>query len=66
MNVIAAAAELANVTYDQAAILQMADTKLLVASAAGTIDLNAMARDELASRGMDASGKWVGFAAASL
>lgn len=58
-------AELAGVSIDEALILQMADTRLLVAAAAGTIDLNAMARAELASRGLDQAGNWVGFACAS-
>lgn len=33
----------------------------LVAAASGSVDLNALARRELAQRGLDQSGSWVGF-----
>jgi hypothetical protein len=36
-------------------------TSLLLAAAAGLIDPVALARRELASRGLDADGTWVGF-----
>jgi hypothetical protein len=36
-------------------------TSLLLAAAAGLIDPVALARRELASRGLDADGAWVGF-----
>jgi len=55
------AAQAAGVAHDDAMVLQGAVTKLLVAAAQGKIDLNAMARTELANRGMDATGRWVGF-----
>jgi hypothetical protein len=63
---IAAAAKLADITYDEAAILQTCHTNVLLAAAAGKIDLNAMARAELANRGLDTSGKWVGFREAAI
>jgi hypothetical protein len=40
-------------------------TALLLAVAAGRIDPVALARRELASRGVDRSGAWVGFPAAA-
>lgn len=46
---------------DEAMILQGANTEILVAAAKGTIDLQQMAREELASRGLDLDGRWVGF-----
>ena len=42
-------------------VLQTAGTDLLVRSARGQLDLNLLARCELANRGLDAAGKWVGF-----
>jgi len=42
-------------------VLQTASTALLVKTAAGVLDLNLLARCELANRGMDAGGKWIGF-----
>lgn len=35
--------------------------EVLVAAAAGDIDLNRLAREKLAERGLDASGVWIGF-----
>lgn len=61
----ASAAVIAGISGDEAAILQMAQTRLLVAAANGSIDLTAMARAELASRGLDVTGRWVGFAEAA-
>lgn len=40
-------------------------TSLLLAAAAGLIDPVALARRELASRGLDANGEWCGFEAAA-
>jgi len=53
---------------DEALLLQSAHTEILVAAAKGTIDLQQMAREELASRGLEQDGRWVGFpkAAAAL
>jgi hypothetical protein len=50
---------------DEALLLQGAHTQLLVAVARGDIDLNQLAREELASRGLNTGGQWVGFPAAS-
>lgn len=41
--------------------IQVLDMALLTAAAQGKIDLNALAKQELANRGLDAEGKWVGF-----
>lgn len=48
--------------------MQTFRTSELAAAASGRIDLNALARRELAQRGLDQSGAWVGFdkAAAAL
>lgn len=48
-------------TVDEAGFIQTADTKVLAAVARGEIDLNQIAREELASRGLDDQGRWVGF-----
>ena len=45
-------------------MFQMIHTDLLCKAARGEIDLQQLAKDELASRGLDWSGKWVGFARA--
>lgn len=52
-------------TVDELGFIQLADTKVLAAAARGEIDINKLARDELANRGLDAQGKWVGFKAAA-
>lgn len=52
------AAEIAGIRYDDAAILQSAHVKLLLAAAQGRIDLNALAREELACRGLGTDGEW--------
>lgn len=46
---------------DDAYILQVAHLDLLVAAASGKVDLNALARETLASRGLGRKGEWVGF-----
>ena len=48
-------------TIDQVGFIQLADTDVLAAVARGEIDLNQIAREELASRGLDDQGRWVGF-----
>lgn len=58
-------AEKLDLKIDEILILQGAHTKLLLAAAAGKIDLNHLAREELANRGLDCSGRWVGFKAAA-
>ena len=59
------AAEITHLPIDDALVLQSAHTALLVAAARGEIDLNQMAREALADRGLDTTGAWVGFAAAA-
>ncbi len=48
-------------TIDELGFIQIALTKVLAAAARGEVDLNRLAREELASRGMDKNGQWVGF-----
>jgi hypothetical protein len=50
--------------HDELGFMQLADTAVLARVARGEIDLNALARRELAHRGCDDTGRWVGFAAA--
>jgi hypothetical protein len=44
--------------------MHLAATAVLARIARGEVDLNALARRELANRGCDDTGRWVGFAAA--
>ena len=55
------AAARADVTTVAAEWLQTLPAPVLAAAARGDIDLNAIARAELANRGLDWAGKWVGF-----
>jgi hypothetical protein len=48
-------------SVDEIGFIQLADTDVLAAVARGEIDLNRIAREELASRGLDHFGKWIGF-----
>ena len=48
-------------TVDEIGFIQTALTKVLAAAARGELDLNRLAREELASRGLDQNGAWVGF-----
>lgn len=48
-------------TVDEVGFIQIALTKVLAAAARGELDLNRLAREELASRGLDDQGVWVGF-----
>lgn len=48
-----------------AAYIQTIPTEVLAAAARGEIDLNQLASYELASRGLDTTGKWVGYPAAA-
>ena len=48
-------------TIDELGFIQTAASKVLAAVARGEIDLNRLAREELASRGQDQNGVWVGF-----
>ena len=46
---------------DEIGFFQIAPAKVLTAAARGEIDLNRLAREELASRGLGLHGEWVGF-----
>ena len=48
-------------TVDEIGFIQIADAKVLAAVARGEIDLNRIAREELAARGLGLNGEWVGF-----
>ena len=48
-------------TVDEIGFIQIALTKVLAAVARGELDLNRIAREELAARGLDDKGIWVGF-----
>lgn len=49
---------------DLAEQLQTFDTRFLLAIHHGDVDVAELARRELASRGLDGTGRWVGFAEA--
>lgn len=48
-------------THDEILSIQVLPISVLLAAANQQLDLNALAKKELAARGLDASGKWVGF-----
>ncbi len=48
-------------TVEELEFIQTGPTALLAAAARGELDLNRLARVELASRGLDRDGVWVGF-----
>ena len=48
-------------SVDEVGFIQIADVQVLAAAARGEIDLNLIAREELASRGLNDQGRWVGF-----
>ena len=48
-------------TIDELGFIQIAMTQVLAAVARGELDLNLLAREELAARGLDDKGVWVGF-----
>lgn len=48
-------------SIDEVGFIQTAASKVLAAVARGELDLNRIAREEMASRGLDQQGKWVGF-----
>ncbi|WP_414616590.1 hypothetical protein [Stenotrophomonas muris] len=52
------------IDQDLAEQLQVLDTRFLLAILHGDVDVGRLARRELASRGVDGSGRWVGFAEA--
>ena len=45
-------------------LFSLASTDLLLAAADGRIDLGLLVRTELANRGLDLNGEWIGFQAA--
>ena len=51
-------------TVDEIGFIQIAPAKVLAAVARGEIDLNRIAREELAARGLGLHAEWVGFAVA--
>ncbi len=48
-------------SVDEIGFIQIALAKVLAAAARGEIDLNQLAREELAARGLNDKGVWVGF-----
>ncbi len=52
---------LGSVTIDQVAFIQTVPVSVLVEVSAGRVNLNRLAREELANRGYDSQGVWVGF-----
>ena len=54
----------AGVDVDDLLAIQTLPTDVLLAAAAGRLDLNALARTTIADRGLDHDGRWVGFPAA--
>ena len=48
-------------SIDEVGFIQIAASKVLAAVARGELDLNRLAREELAARGQDQNGVWVGF-----
>ena len=48
-------------SVDEIGFIQIADAKVLAAVGRGEIDLNRIAREELAARGLGLHGEWVGF-----
>lgn len=48
-------------TLNEIEFIQNATVRVLVAVSSGELDLNLIARQELAQRGLDQNGVWVGF-----
>lgn len=48
-------------TLDEIGFIQSATVRVLVAVSKGELDLNLIAREELAKRGLDQNGLWIGF-----
>lgn len=48
-------------TTDQLGAIQLFDVAVLAAAVRGELDLNELARKELACRGLNEHGEWVGF-----
>lgn len=51
---------------DEVSFIQAVPVRVLVAAAQGLLDLNRLAREELANRGYDQRGVWVGFESANV
>lgn len=51
-------------SIDDIGFIQTAAASVLAAVARGEIDLNRIAKEELANRGLDVNGAWVGFSKA--
>lgn len=51
-------------SVDELGFLQIAPAAVLAAVARGELDLNHLAREELAQRGLGLQGQWIGFARA--
>ena len=51
-------------TVDETGFIQIAAIKVLAAVARGELDLNRLAKEELAGRGLNDQGNWIGFDAA--
>ena len=51
-------------TVGETGFIQIAAIKVLAAVARGELDLNRLAKEELAARGLNDQGKWIGFDAA--
>ena len=52
-------------TVDEISFIQTATVRVLVAVVRGELDLNVLAREELALRGLNDDGVWVGYRQAS-
>jgi len=48
-------------SVDDLGAIALLSSEVLAAVASGKLDLNLIARHEIAARGQDKSGKWVGF-----
>lgn len=59
------AAKLLGLSIDDALILQVANIRLVHAAALGQVDLQALAKEHMASSGLGKDGQWVGFEAAA-
>lgn len=55
------AAAALDLSFDDLLMFQGTPASILAAAAAGQLDLLQLAREELACRGLDTAGKWVGF-----
>ena len=51
-------------TVDETGFIQIAAIKVLAAVARGELHLNRLAKEELAARGLNDQGNWIGFDAA--